>query len=196
MEYTNRKGHRYFVFEGKTKTGKPKYFASRKTTSDKAVRVDKLPTDFEIAEHPSTAAVTVRRCKPTRILPAEATLAERLAVELSIYSSIKTDVRGDQIVIYTPDRDPAHVGEMLSSLLGDSIGSPGMAEWTAMNTRYTAVLRLTLQDENDRLYTAERYCFRGFAARSMTGSHSRTRAHWRPLPRNYSRTSAKIPSTT
>jgi hypothetical protein len=43
MEYTNRKGHRYFVFEGKTKTGKPKYFASRRATSDKAVRLDKLP---------------------------------------------------------------------------------------------------------------------------------------------------------
>jgi hypothetical protein len=161
MEYINRKGHRYFVFEGKTKTGKPKYFASRRTTSDKAVRVDKLPSGFEIAEHPSTAAVSVRRAKPTRILPHEATLVEQLAAEASIYSSIKTDVRGDQIIIYTPDRDPGHVDKMLSSLLGDSIDSRGMAEWTATNTHYTAVLRLTLQDEKDRIYTAERYCFRG-----------------------------------
>lgn len=161
MEYTNRKGNRYFVFEGKTKTGKPKYFASRRASSDKGVRVDKLPRGFEIAEHPSTAAVTVRRVKPTRILPDEATLVEHLAAEASIYSSIKTDVRGDQIIVYTPDRDPGHVDEMLSSLLGNSVDSRGMAEWTATHTNYTAVLRLTLQDEDDRSYTAERYCFRG-----------------------------------
>ena len=127
MKYTNRKGHRYFVFEGKTKTGKPKYFASRRATSDKAVRVDNLPAGFEIAEHPGTAAVSVRRAKPTRILPGETTLVEQLAAQTPIYSSIKTDVRGDQITIYTPDRDPERVGGVLVAVstqvsvrLGDS----------------------------------------------------------------------------
>ena len=52
MEYTNRKGDRYFVFEGRTKTGKPKYFASRKETSDKGKRLDEVPESYEIAEAP------------------------------------------------------------------------------------------------------------------------------------------------
>lgn len=65
LEYTNRRGTRYYVFQGETKTGKPKYFASRKPDSDKGVRIETLPDEFEIFEHPESTIVTIRKRKPT-----------------------------------------------------------------------------------------------------------------------------------
>lgn len=35
MEYVNRKGDRFHIFQGKTKAGKPKYFASKRQISEK-----------------------------------------------------------------------------------------------------------------------------------------------------------------
>lgn len=48
MEYLNRHGTAYFIFQGVTKTGKPKYFASKKATSDSGTRIESLPDEFEI----------------------------------------------------------------------------------------------------------------------------------------------------
>jgi hypothetical protein len=160
MEYTNRKDRRFYIFEGRTKTGKPKYFASRNETSEKGTRVARLPDDYEIAEHPSTAAVTVRKTRPTQILPSEVQFVESAATELSSHASIKVVLRGDQITIYTPDRDVGAIDRFFSTAFGATDNS-GMSDWARQNMSYTAMLRLTLQDEDKRLFSSERYCFRG-----------------------------------
>ena len=82
VEHINRRGDRYYVFQGRTKTGKPKYYASKSATSQSGQRVDSLPEDFEIFENPGNAAVTVRRRKRSRIVDAERQLVEQLALEV------------------------------------------------------------------------------------------------------------------
>ena len=159
MEYTNRKGHQYYVFEGRTKTGKPKYFASRKESSDKGTRLTKLPADYEIGEHPSTAAVSVRKAKPTRILDGELEFVQKSATELSGLESVKVDRRGDQLTVYTPDRNAGQIDAMFSSVFGGA--SAGVGDYVRENMSYTAMLRLTLVDEDNRIFEPERYCFSG-----------------------------------
>lgn len=169
MDYTNRKGDRYFVFEGKTKTGKPKYFVSRKPSSTGGIRIESLPEDFELFEDPSSQMVSIRRRKPTRIKPFEAQLIHDHAVELSSYSLVQALIDGDQIVLYTPDRDPAAVDSVMGAIFGSSASSGSFGSWTAHHTRFTAIMRFKLVDEDKRLYKAARYCFRS----SMEG--------WLPL---------------
>lgn len=159
MEHVNRRGDRYCIFQGKTKTGRPKYYASKKATSDSGVPVDTLPDDFEVFENPSNSTVTVRRCKPSRVLPAERDFVQRLTLELSGCSSVQTILDGDRIVIYTPDRDPAVTAEVFGRIFGSS--PVGLDQWTQRFTNYTAELRFTLKDADRRLYTAQRYCYRG-----------------------------------
>jgi len=156
MEYTNRKGDRYFIFEGRTKTGKPKYFASRKEASDKAKRINEVPDNYEIAEHPSSATVSIRKSKPSRILDAELVFVRNSATELSGFESVQVERRGDQLTIYTPDRDFGAIDSIFSSVFG--VPNAGVADRARENMTYTAML---LVDEDNRVYESERYCFKG-----------------------------------
>ena len=56
LEYVNRCGDRYYLLQGKTKTGKPKYYVSRKCNGEP---VDKMPEGFEFYEHPEQGLVSV-----------------------------------------------------------------------------------------------------------------------------------------
>ncbi len=47
VTYTNRKGRKYYLHRGVTKTGKPRYYFSRK---EKGELVDEIPTGYEINE--------------------------------------------------------------------------------------------------------------------------------------------------
>lgn len=64
MEYVNRRGDRYFVPQGKTKTGKPKYYCSKRTDA-LGVSVERLPEDYEIHENPEPDLVV--RPNPTAV---------------------------------------------------------------------------------------------------------------------------------
>src|SRR5437899_2787853 len=50
IEYVNRRGERYYLLQGKTKTGKPKYYVSRKA---EGVPVEQMPEGYELHENRS-----------------------------------------------------------------------------------------------------------------------------------------------
>jgi hypothetical protein len=81
LEYVNRRGDRYFVSQAKTKTGKPKFYCSKRPGG---VGVDRLPEGFEIHERPEDALVSVRKIRPARIQPFEREELTRLANELAL----------------------------------------------------------------------------------------------------------------
>jgi hypothetical protein len=155
----NRRGDHYFIFQGQTKTGKPKYFASRQSSSDSGKPIEALPNEFEVYESPANGAVSVRRRKPSRILPEEYALVKRLAIELMGDSGTHVELEGDRIIVYTPDTDPALSASALARIFGFAV--PGIEEWTTQHTRYTPELRFELTDVDRRIYCAERYCYRG-----------------------------------
>lgn len=159
LEYTNRRGDRYYVLQGQTKTGKPKYYCSRKPGG---TGVDKLPADFEIYEHPQSALVSVRKIKPSRLLPFELEFLKEQIHKLSGIEHVIVDRTGDSIVIYLCDRDPDEINSLLNLMVGP-LGEHAESnkQWMIAHATYSPLFRFTLIDENERLFRAERWCFRG-----------------------------------
>ena len=117
LEYVNRQGDRYYFFQGKTKTGKPTYYASRK---NRGIPLDQLPEGYEIYEHPERGLVTVRKIPTSRVLPAERDLLAGLTRQLAGMEFFRVDVQGNSLVIYTADLDDGfdRFGELLGVFPG------------------------------------------------------------------------------
>lgn len=159
LEYTNRKGQRYYVLQGRTKSGKPKYFCARKPG---ATPVDGLPDDFEIFEHPITALVTVRKVKPSRLLPFELDFLKEQIRNLSEVEHFIIDRSGDSFTIYICDINSDDVNRLLSRLIGPmGCHAESSRQWMIENAKYSPAFRFTLIDENERLFRTERWCYRG-----------------------------------
>jgi len=74
VTYRNRRGKTYYLHEGRTKTGKPKYHFSLKNNGE---LVDELPDGYEIYEHPGTGGVFLRKKLPQLILNIEKDVIEK-----------------------------------------------------------------------------------------------------------------------
>src|SRR5437867_2612508 len=111
MEYVNRRGDRYFLLQGKTKTGKAKYYVSRKPDG---VPVEKMPEGYELYENPERGLVSVRKIRPTKLLPEERAKLGAWTRELAGIEFFFVDVQDDSLVVYTPATDPSGSVSVLS----------------------------------------------------------------------------------
>ena len=153
ITHKNCRGHVYYLHEGKTKTGKPKYYVSKKAEGNLAVSV---PEGYEIYEQPG-GAVYFRKKQKTPILPHELKYVQ------------------DKIAPLV-DQNQENEDEVMYARLS-SFGLPSTALY---RTRYEAEIRgkeiiiyevtrhdgrplmkFELLDEETRKYRAYRWCFRG-----------------------------------
>lgn len=157
--YTNRRGHTYYLLQGKTKTGNPKYYCSKKQTGEP---VESMPEGFEWYEHPDTALVSVRKTRPSHILAVERDLFEKAIPSLAGLKYYLTEQNADNLTVYLPDRDPDEATRIMELMLPLT---PRQAEsqrdWLIKNSRYSAMMRFVLTDAEERLFVAERWCFLG-----------------------------------
>lgn len=151
MQYINRRGETYFAFEGTTKTGKPKYFASKKSSSANASRVEELPADFEFFENPMNATVVVRRRRTTTLTAADRNLLTRLTLEHSRVSC-EVVIDGESLIIYS--RPVPRLNPALEELM------PGMSRTIADRANLEPGYKFTLVDAEKRLFVVARYCYR------------------------------------
>jgi hypothetical protein len=85
----------------------------------------------------------------------------RLARELAA-TAVLVDVEGDALVVYASGLDRAHSARVASLVLDDAgAGARDYADWLARNSHYSPMLRFVLTDEDERLYTVERWCYLG-----------------------------------
>ncbi len=98
IEYMNNKRDLYYLHEGVTKKGNPKYFFSKK--SDGKI-LDFIPDGYEIYEKPN-GEVFLTRIQPRIILDREVEIVKKYIPE-EVYSKI--DVRKNIITIYLSDSD-------------------------------------------------------------------------------------------
>ena len=151
MQYINRHGDKYFAFEGVTKTGKPKYFASKKPTSNQATRVEALPAGFEFYENPTNATVVIRRRRPSSLTAAERNLLARLVLE---HSSLDCEVivDADSLVVYSSQRPK--INPALEAMI------PGFGKSLVGRSQFEPSFKFTLVNKEQRLFTSFRYCYR------------------------------------
>lgn len=159
LEYINRRGDRYYIFQGRTKTGKPKYYCARKSDG---IGVTALPPDFEIHEDPETARVSVRKVRPTRLLPCEQEFLDAQVRKLAGIDYFLIDHDGDSFVIYVCSRDSDRVNDVMETLLGPLHSMrESNRDWILRYARFLPMFRFTLTNEAERLFSLERWCFRG-----------------------------------
>jgi hypothetical protein len=101
ITHTTAKGKTFYLHQGTTKTGKPKYHFAMQSEGTLA---DAIPAGFEIYETPN-AQVFLRRIPPKLITDAERQVVEDGMRKYAGVKDYKIDVKGKAIVIYTADQD-------------------------------------------------------------------------------------------
>ncbi len=159
--YKNRKNKTYYLHEGKTKTGKPRYFFSMKTDGE---LVDEIPDGYEIYEHPSNAQVFLRKKQPRLVTDLEEHVVQKYLKKLGTNRPYMTDIKAETITIFESSHDPDEVREVYGPLLkyrGASERESLVQSIVAESSHYMPILRFILEDEKDRQFIVQRYCFRG-----------------------------------
>ena len=156
ITHTNAKGKTYYLHQGTTKTGKPKYYFSMDSEGQSP---DAIPTGFEVYENPN-AQVFLRRI-PTKIITDE----ERQVVEDGIHKyadvqDYKIDVKGNAIVVYTADQDIDALVNLFQDV-GSMRDEAQIRSAIRREITYSPMLQFVLSDEKRRVFVAQRYCFRG-----------------------------------
>jgi hypothetical protein len=154
VTYTNRRGKTYYLHQGQTSKGNPKYhFAQHQEGGD---LVDEIPAGYEIYENPN-GQVFLRKI-PAQIITAEEVAAVRDGMQR--YGNLERfiiDVKKNAILVYTPDQDVDMLLEALSPL-GD-VMRPGVRERLESYLNYSPMLRFVLVDKANRLFQAYRFTF-------------------------------------
>lgn len=151
VQHINRRSQVYYLYQGTTKTGKPKYFFSMKIKEN---RLDALPDGFEIYENPNAQVFLIKKEPPL------ITDIERQAVISAIKKNKSVeyfivDVRKKHITIYTAQQNVTffHEDPWLSKLR-----QQGNIQ---MLLTYMGEIRFELVDKNQRYFIAERFCYSG-----------------------------------
>ncbi|MFH1117822.1 MAG: hypothetical protein V1792_28205 [Pseudomonadota bacterium] len=152
LQHTNRKGKTYYLHVGKTKKGNDRYWFSTKDSGD---TVETVPEGYEIYENPN-AMVFLRKSQPKEIREEEIAL---LDAEVKAHAESKKyiiDTRGKVVTIFWTSQS----GDGLADL-NPFFRLSRMQEWYEQNAHFMPVFRFTLVDAEERLFIAERFCFRG-----------------------------------
>jgi hypothetical protein len=157
ITHVNAKGQTYYLHQGTTKTGKPKYHFAMKREGNLA---DRIPEGFEIYENPN-AQVFLRRIPPTIITDEERETVEDGMRKSASVTDYKIDVRGKAIVVYTADQDVDTLAGMLREFHPDPMSNPTVVALLRGAIHYSPMMQFILDDPERRLFTAQRSCFRG-----------------------------------
>ena len=155
VTHTNRKGKTYYLHQGTTKTGNPKYFFALRDEGD---LVETIPPGYEIYENPN-AQVFLRRIRPQIITDEEMAIVKSGMQQYCRLERFIIDVKKNTIIIYTPDQDADLLVDMFNSL-GSTRGTNAKAIVEKF-LNYSPMLQLILVDKEQRLFEAQRYCFLG-----------------------------------
>lgn len=150
----NRYGDAYYLHEGRTKTGKPKFYFSRKQDGPLA---ESIPAGFEVYETPN-AQVMLRR-KVRCLVSADETALVTIAVKQSARArKAIVEAKGDAVTVFMPSVDPEESARKLARGFPFADRS-GLLEILERSVRYSPMMRFVLVDEETREFVAERWCF-------------------------------------
>jgi len=157
ITHTNAKGKTFYLHQGTTKTGKPKYYFSM---ANNGALAESIPEGFEIYENPN-AQVFLRRIPPKIITDEECQVVEDGMRKYEEVQDYKIDVKGNAIVVYTADQDIETLAGLFKDMSPDPTTNPQLMTLLRKEIHYSPMLQFLLEDAQRRLFTAQRYCFRG-----------------------------------
>jgi hypothetical protein len=157
ITYTNTKGQTYYLHQGTTKTGKPTYHFAMKSKGNLA---ESIPEGFEIYENPN-AQVFLRRIPPKIITDEERQVVEEGMRKYASVQDYKIDVKGRAIIVYTADQSIEILAGLFKDLHSDPTANPQLMATLRGVIQYSPMMQFVLEDEEQRRFTVQRYCFRG-----------------------------------
>src|SRR5205823_2973958 len=101
ITHTNAKGQTFALYQGTTKTGKPKYYFAMQSEGTLAKA---MPAGYEMYENPN-AQVFLRRIPPKIITDEERQVVEEGMRKYATVKGYKIDVKGNTMLIYTAEQD-------------------------------------------------------------------------------------------
>jgi len=155
VEYFNRKGQKYYLHQGTTKTCKPKYFFSMKS---EGTLVQTIPDGFEIYENPN-AQVFLQKIQPKIITPDEIATVDKEIKKFSYLQYCRIHVKKEIIYIYTPNQNINTLSQLYSSFPFPQ--QTDVQSVLACSISYSPMLRFILHDDIKRIFITERFCFLG-----------------------------------
>ena len=156
--YTNRSLQTYYLHQGTTKTGKPKYYFSQKSEGN---LIEQIPDGFEIYENPN-AQVFLRRIPKKIITDAEVQVVKQGMENFSKVKPFIIDVKKEIIYIFISKSNTDQLSEMIRSTAGPfNRDADTIEQLIQQSIRYTSDLRFTLIDKQKRRFQTERYCYLG-----------------------------------
>jgi hypothetical protein len=155
IEYVNRKGKTYYLHEGTTKTGKPKYFFSMKSDGN---LVDTMPEGYEIYENPN-AQVFLRKIRQRIVTPAEVDIVQTGVKRYAQTEHCIVDVKGKDIVVYLCDQNIDAL-MAITAMVPDK-DTTQLQETVLQSTTYSPMMQFGLIDKRTREFSVARWCFRG-----------------------------------
>lgn len=153
--HKNRRGITYYLHEGKTKTGKPRYFFA-KTVGEGALT--KVPDGFEVSES-INAIVSLRREAASRTsvpLTDVGVVESAIGAHPHLYGYV-VRVVGNAIVIFEPRHRPAKLRRLVGRLGANSRGANFGSE-QLKNVKFDPVMKF---EPDGTGYTVFRMTYRG-----------------------------------
>jgi len=159
ITYTNRKGFKYFLNKGVTKTGKPRYYFAKE---QKGEPVDEVPQGYEVEESVN-AVVSLVKVRPKLIPYEESACVEEALERHPRKHKYRLAVKNNQIIVYeSTGGDLAGLFKAFNFLGLDREGTRNsIQEEMDRSAQFTPVLRFILDDAETREYHAERWCYLG-----------------------------------
>lgn len=153
VTYTNRRGKTYYLHQGKTSKGNPKYHFAQVAEGD---LVDAVPPGYEIYENPN-GQVFLRRIPAQIITDEEVAVVRDGMQKYGHLARFIVDIKKDTILIYTPDQDVDLLLEALGPIAGLMPG--GAQEKLESILTYSPMLQFMLVDRLNRLFQTQRFSF-------------------------------------
>lgn len=94
--YTNRKGRKYFLCQGITKTGKPRYYFSREQKDEP---LERIPEGYEITESVN-GVVSLSKVRLKYLLEQEIAIVKSAVKNHPQAKKYRIDVKSKEITIY------------------------------------------------------------------------------------------------
>ncbi len=155
--HVNAKGKTYYLHQGVTKTGKPKYHFAMKS---EGTQVQSIPEGFEIYEAPD-ARVFLRRIPLKIIFDEERQVVEDGMRTSSGVADYKIDIRGNTLEVYTAIQDRKTFSEMFAAMR-PAPDKAKIAEMVTQFMRYALRMKFMLEDDKRRTFVAQRPGFFGW----------------------------------
>lgn len=153
--FQNRKGVTYYLHEGKTKTGKPRYFFA-KTIGDAPLAA--VPEGFEVDESMNGVVSVRRKTAGASEVPAEDVKAvEAVLAHYPHLAGYVAKIVGNAIVVFEPDPRPHDLSD-IASRWGHALRGDAFVANQLKRTRYSPVMKFEPKEDG---YAAFRMTFRG-----------------------------------